>query len=124
MKKILVTDSVNEKCSEKLSSAGFEVKYQTNILMEDLLKIIPNLNLLVVRSSTQVGAELISKMENMELIGRAGARVDNIDVLGVTRKGILVMNTPGGNIISAAEHTMAILLAMAKKFLRQTFRFT
>ena len=63
-------------------------------------------------------------MENMELIGRAGARVDNIDVLGVTRKGILVMNTPGGNIISAAEHTMAILLAMAKKFLRQTFRFT
>ena len=63
-------------------------------------------------------------MENMELIGRAGERVDNIDVLGVTHKGILVMNTPGGNTISAAEHTMAILLAMAKKFLRQTFRFT
>ena len=124
MKKVLITDSVDKKCSEILSSAGFEVKYQTNILMEDLLKIIPNLNLLVVRSSTQVGAELISKMENMELIGRAGARVDNIDVLGVTRKGILVMNTPGGNTISAAEHTMAILLAMAKKFLRQTFRFT
>ena len=115
MKKVLITDSVDEKCSEILSSAGFEVEYQTNLSREDLLNIIPAFNVLIVRSSTQVDAELISKMGNMELIGRAGAGVDNIDVPAATRKGILVMNTPGGNTISAAEHTMALLLAMARK---------
>ena len=115
MKKVLITDSVDEKCSEILTSAGFEVKYQTNLSKEDLFKIIPDFHVLIVRSATQVDAELISKMEKMELIGRAGAGVDNIDVPAATRKGILVMNTPGGNTISAAEHTMALLLAMTKK---------
>jgi D-3-phosphoglycerate dehydrogenase len=62
-----------------------------------------------------VDAELIEKMERMEVIGRAGAGVDNIDVKAATRKGILVMNTPGGNTISAAEHTMALMLAAVRK---------
>ncbi len=70
---------------------------------------------MIVRSSTQVDAELIEKMESMEVIGRAGAGVDNIDVKAATRKGILVMNTPGGNTISAAEHTIALMLAASRK---------
>ena len=61
MKKVLFTDSVDEKCSEILSSAGFEVEYQTNLSREDLLKIIPAFHVLIVRSATQVDAELISK---------------------------------------------------------------
>ena len=115
MKKILISDSVDEKCIKILKSAGFEVDNQTNFSMEELIKTIPEYHALVVRSSTQVDADLIAKMENMEVIGRAGAGVDNIDVTAATRKGILVMNTPGGNTISAAEHTMALMLAMCRK---------
>jgi D-3-phosphoglycerate dehydrogenase len=115
MKKILISDSVDEKCVDILKSSGFEVNYQTNLSKEELLKIVPDFNALIVRSSTQVDAELIVRMDKMEVIGRAGAGVDNIDVNSATRKGILIMNTPGGNTISAAEHTIALMLAMSRK---------
>ncbi len=115
MKKILISDSVDEKCTEILKSAGFDVDYKTNYSRDELINVITDYNGLVVRSSTQVDAELIEKMQNMEVIGRAGAGVDNIDIKSATRKGILVMNTPGGNTISAAEHTMALMLAASRK---------
>lgn len=115
MKKILISDSVDEKCVDILNSSGFEVNYHTNLSKEELLKIIPEYNALIVRSSTQVDSELIERMDKMEVIGRAGAGVDNIDVSSATRKGILIMNTPGGNTISAAEHTIALMLAMSRK---------
>jgi len=115
MKKILISDSVDEKCTEILKSAGFSVDYKTDFSKEELIKVIADYNALVVRSSTQVDVELIEKMDKMEVIGRAGAGVDNIDVKAATRKGILVMNTPGGNTISAAEHTIALILAASRK---------
>src|SRR4030065_1606547 len=112
--KILISDSVDEKCTEILKSAGFSVDYQTDFSKDELINVIHDYNALIIRSSTQVDAELIEKMESMEAIGRAGAGVDNIDVKAATRKGILVMNTPGGNTMSAAEHTMALMLAMSR----------
>jgi len=115
MKKILISDSVDEKCTEILKTAGFDVNYKTDFSKEELLSVIPDYNALIVRSSTQVDAELIEKMEKMEVIGRAGAGVDNIDVKTATRKGILVLNTPGGNTVSAAEHTMALMLSAVRK---------
>ncbi len=115
MKKILISDSVDEKCTEILKAAGFDLNYKTDFSKEELLSVISDYNALVVRSSTLVDAELIEKMDKMEIIGRAGAGVDNIDVKAATRKGILVMNTPGGNTISAAEHTMALMLAAVRK---------
>jgi len=115
MKKILISDSVDEKCTEILRSAGFDVKYKNDFSREELLSAIPEYNALVVRSSTQVDAELIEKMSDMEVIGRAGAGIDNIDIKAATRKGILVMNTPGGNTVSAAEHTIALMLAALRK---------
>lgn len=115
MKKILISDSVDEKCTSILLSAGFAVDYKTDLSKDDLLKIISDYNALIVRSSTQVDAELIEKMDKMEVIGRAGAGVDNINLKAATRKGILVMNTPGGNTISAAEHTIALMLAASRK---------
>ena len=115
MKKILISDSVDEKCTEILKSAGFSVDYQTDFSKDELIYVIHDYNVLIIRSSTQVDAELIEKMESMEVIGRAGAGVDNIDVQAATRKGILVMNTPGGNTISAAEHTIALILAASRK---------
>jgi len=115
MKKILISDSVDDKCIDILKSAGLEVDYRTDLPKKELLKIIPDYNALIVRSSTQVDSDIIEKMNSMEVIGRAGAGVDNIDVNSATRKGILIMNTPGGNTISAAEHTVALMLAMSRK---------
>ena len=115
MKKILISDSIDEKCTEILKTAGFDVNYKTDLSKNDLLETISDYHALIVRSSTQVDAELIEKMTNAEVIGRAGAGVDNIDVKSATRKGILVMNTPRGNTISAAEHTIALMLATSRK---------
>jgi len=114
MKKIIVTDAVDKKCAAILEAGGFEVKYQPGISRDEIKKLIPVYNGLIVRSETQVDAELIALMNNMEVIGRAGTGVDNIDVDAATRKGIIVMNTPGGNTISTAEHTMALMVSMCR----------
>ncbi len=114
MKKILISDSVNQKSIQILESAGYSVTYRTDYSREELLSIISDFNALIVRSATKVDSELISRMNSMEVIGRAGAGVDNIDLNAATQKGILVMNTPGGNTISTAEHTSAMRLALCR----------
>jgi D-3-phosphoglycerate dehydrogenase / 2-oxoglutarate reductase len=114
MKKILISDQVNANSISVFKSAGFDVEYNPGLKKEELIKIIPSFHALVVRSSTQVDDHLISHMKAMEVIGRAGTGVDNIDVLTATRKGIVVMNTPGGNTVSTAEHTMALILSMCR----------
>ncbi len=115
MKNVLVADPVDKNCIGIFESAGLKVDYSTDNSPEKLLEKIKGYNALVVRSSTQVSSDLIAEMNTVEVIGRAGAGVDNIDVPAATRKGILVMNTPGGNTLSAAEHTFAILLSMCRK---------
>lgn len=114
MKKILISDQVNEKSVSILQSAGFDVTYNPGISKSELIKIISDYHALIVRSATKVDEELISSMKVMEVIGRAGTGVDNIDVNSASRKGILVMNTPGGNTISTAEHTMAMILSLCR----------
>lgn len=114
MKKVLVTDAVDKKCVGVLETAGCEVKYQPGMPREEIKAEIKNYNGLIVRSETKVTSELISLMDNMEVIGRAGTGVDNIDVESATRKGVVVMNTPGGNTISTAEHTMALMVSMCR----------
>jgi len=114
MKKILITDSVSEKCIKVLESAGYDVDYKTDFSPESLKKRIKDYNALIVRSATKITSGLIEKMEKMEVIGRAGTGVDNIDVESATKKGILVLNTPGGNTVSAAEHTMAMMLSICR----------
>lgn len=106
MKKIFISDSVHEKCVSILSQAGFNVTFKPGISCENLLNEIVDYDCLIVRSETKVNAELISRMNRMEIIGRAGTGVDNIDFNAASRKGIIVMNTPGGNTISVAEHTI------------------
>ncbi|MGA8265551.1 MAG: hydroxyacid dehydrogenase, partial [Ignavibacteriaceae bacterium] len=112
MKKILISDPVDQKCAEIFKEAGYEVDFKTGLSWDELSNIIQDYNGLVVRSETKVTPELISKMNNMEVIGRAGTGVDNINLEAATRKGIIVMNTPGGNTVSTAEHTMALMLSM------------
>ncbi len=112
MKKILISDPVDQKCGEILKEAGYEVDFKTGLSGDELTGIIKDYNGLIVRSETKVTPELISKMNKMEVIGRAGTGVDNINLDAATRKGIIVMNTPGGNTVSTAEHTMALMLSM------------
>lgn len=114
MKKILISDSVNKKCWTILQDFGYEVTYKPGMTPDQIKNEIANYNSLIVRSETKVNAELISRMNEMEIIGRAGTGVDNIDVNAATRRGIIVMNTPGGNTISAAEHTLALMLSMCR----------
>ena len=89
---------------------------------EALLEIIPRYDALVVRSETKVTAPLIEAGERLRIIARAGVGVDNIDVEAATRRGIVVVNSPLGNINAAAEHTVALLLTLARQSLRPTPR--
>ncbi len=112
--KILISDSVEKVCTDELEKAGFEVVNKTGMKPAELAKEITSYDALVVRSATKVTAEIIEAASSLKVIGRAGAGVDNIDVHAATRRGILVMNTPGGNTVSTAEHTMSMLLSLAR----------
>ena len=112
--KILLSDPIEHVCSDILISEGFEVASKPNLPPEQLKAIIAEYDVLIVRSGTKVTADIIGAAPNLKIIGRAGAGVDNVDVDAATRHGIVVMNTPGGNTISAAEHTMSLLLSMAR----------
>jgi D-3-phosphoglycerate dehydrogenase len=115
MFKILISDPVAEVCSAFLKEKGFEVDFLPGLKPEKLLEIIESYHGLIVRSGTKVTAEVIQRADNLKVIGRAGTGVDNIDVAAATQKGIVVLNTAKGNTISAAEHTLALMLALARK---------
>ncbi|HTY39280.1 MAG TPA: phosphoglycerate dehydrogenase [Bacteroidota bacterium] len=112
--KILLSDPIEKVCSDILAAEGYEVVSRPNLSPEQLKGIIADCDVLIVRSGTKVTADIIAAAPNLKIIGRAGAGVDNVDVDAATRRGIIVMNTPGGNTISAAEHTMSLLLSMAR----------
>lgn len=114
MKKIIVSDPIDKNCVSILQSLGHDVSYKPGLKPEQLADVIGEYDGLIVRSETKVTADLISRMKQMEIIGRAGTGVDNIDLNAATRKGIVVMNTPGGNTISAAEHTIALMLSICR----------
>ncbi|MGB9664702.1 MAG: phosphoglycerate dehydrogenase [Ignavibacteria bacterium] len=113
-KKILITDPIENNCIQILQDAGFEVSHKPGLKEDEIVSIINDYNVLIVRSGTKVTKKIINSSSNLELIARAGAGVDNIDVNAATHRGIIVMNTPGGNTLSTAEHTMALLLSMCR----------
>src|SRR5204863_2439176 len=114
-KRVLVTDSLQGVGVEVLRGEGLSVDAIPTLPSEELIRRIGPYNGLVVRSATRVTAEVIAAAPALEVIGRAGVGLDNVDVDAATRRGIVCMNTPGGNTIAAAEHTMALLLAVARK---------
>ncbi|MDA2927696.1 phosphoglycerate dehydrogenase [Acidobacteria bacterium AH-259-G07] len=114
--KVLITDPLSEEGIDHLKQqTGLEVIYQPELPPDALLSEVRDAEALIVRSKTQVTREVIEAGCCLRVIGRAGAGVDNIDLAAATRKGVVVMNTPGGNSTSAAEHAFGLLLAMARK---------
>lgn len=115
MVRILVSDKLSEKGLGLLQKiSGFQVDLKPNLPPEELKKILPGYEGLIVRSTTQVTADLL-KNSNLKAIGRAGIGVDNIDVEAATKKGIVVMNTPTGNAVTTAEHAIAMMFAVSRK---------
>ena len=105
-------DSIAEKI---LSLNNIEVDVKTDFTVEELIAKIPLYEGLIVRSATKVTKKIIDNATNLKIIGRAGAGVDNIDLISAKEKKILVMNTPGGNTNATAEHTLALLLSLSRK---------
>jgi len=113
--KILATDGFEQEGVEILKKAGFQVTESATLPPEKLSEVIPEYDVLIVRSATKVPAEVIQRGSRLKIIGRAGVGLDNIDINAATACGVIVMNAPEGNTISAAEHTIGLLLAMARK---------
>ena len=109
--KVLVSDHLSEKGLEVLKREdGIEVDVKMDLKPEELIGAIGDYDGLIIRSGTKVTREVIAAAARLKAVARAGVGVDNVDVDAATERGIIVMNTPGGNTISTAEHTMALLL--------------
>ena len=120
--KVLVSDNLSATGVEILKKeSGLEVDVKTGLSKEELIKIIPIYDGLIVRSATKVVADIIEVADNLKVIGRAGVGVDNIDLAAAGKKGIIVMNAPEGNMITTAEHTMALLMALSRNIPQASF---
>ncbi len=115
MRRILVPDDVSESGLQPLRDAGFTVDKKTKLSVAELREALAGCEGLIVRSETKVTADLLDAANSLRVIGRAGVGVDNIDVPAATARGIVVMNAPDGNTITTAEHTIALLVALARR---------
>ena len=115
MFKVLISDNVAQECVNILQQDdNIQVDFNTKLSPEEFLDVIGDYDALVVRSATKVREDSIAKAKKLKVIGRAGAGVDNIDVKKATDAGIIVMNTPGGNTVSTAEHTFSMMMALSR----------
>ena len=113
--KILISDKFDEEGVKRLKSASdFEVIYDKGYKRDEFLKLLPEANGLIIRSATKVDKEAIAAAKNLKLIIRAGVGVDNIDIPEASRRGIIVMNSPGGNSVSTAELAIALMFGLAR----------
>ncbi len=113
MKRVIVTESVAKEAIEKLKK-NFDVDVCYDLSREELLTCIKDYDGIVVRSVTQIDSELMSVAPKLKMVGRAGNGTDNIDVAEATKRGIIVANTPESNTMSAAEHTIALILTQSR----------
>jgi D-3-phosphoglycerate dehydrogenase len=112
--KILVTDPLDKEGLDILKGSGFPVDEKPGLTEDELCAIIGDYDCLIIRSGTKVTKKVLDAGKKLRVVGRAGVGVDNVDVPYASEKGILVMNTPSANILSAAEHSCAMLLALAR----------
>jgi len=113
--KVLVSDNLGEIGVKMFQEAdGIDVDVKVGLAPEELKKIIGNYDALVIRSATKVTEDILDAANNLKVIGRAGIGLDNVDIPAATKKGVVVMNTPGGNVVTTAEHTIAMLLSLSR----------
>ncbi len=112
--KIFVADDVSDTGLQPLRTAGFNVEKRVGLARAELFEALKDSDGLIVRSETKVTADLLEEATSLRVIGRAGVGVDNIDVPAATLRGVVVMNAPDGNTITTAEHTMALLISLAR----------
>jgi D-3-phosphoglycerate dehydrogenase len=118
--KVLISDNISPKCIEILKKSGLEVDVKTGMKHEELKACISDYHGLIIRSATKVTSEIINVSKNLKVIGRAGSGLDNVDKTAATKKGIVVMNTPGGNTITTAEHTISLMVSLARQIPQAT----
>src|SRR4029079_15411508 len=114
MARILVTEEIAEGGLDRLRDAGHTVDIRTELTPEQLLGVVADANALIIRSATQVTAEVLDAATQLVVVGRAGIGLDHVDVEHATTRGVMVVNAPQSNIVSAAEQTIALLLAQAR----------
>jgi D-3-phosphoglycerate dehydrogenase len=112
--KVYVTDPIAKEGIEILKNAGLEVEERPGLPPEELLKVIADADGIVIRSNTKVRQEVVNAAKKLKVVGRAGTGLDNVDIPACNKKGIVVMNTPGGNTNSAAEHAIAMMLSVSR----------
>ena len=113
--KVLVADPIAQRGIDELANGGsLDVTVKIGLKPDELLAIIGEFNALVVRSETKATAKVIEAATNLKVIGRAGVGVDNVDTDAATQNGTVVMNTPGGNTVTTAELSFAMLLSLAR----------
>lgn len=114
MARILVTEEIADGGLDRLRTAGHTVDVALGLEPSELLEQVTSANALIIRSATQVTDEVLAAAGELMVVGRAGIGLDNVDVDAATRRGVMVVNAPQSNVVSAAEHTMAMLLAQAR----------
>jgi D-3-phosphoglycerate dehydrogenase len=112
--RVLVTEKIADPGLDRLRDAGHEVDIQLDLTPEQLLEAIVGAHALIIRSATKVTAEVLAAGTDLVVVGRAGIGLDNVDTAAATERGVMVVNAPQSNTLSAAEHTMALLLASAR----------
>ena len=113
--RVLISDSLSKEAVDILErEKKLKVDVNTKLTPEELKRIIKDYDALVVRSGTKVTKDVIDRADKLKIIGRAGVGLDNVDVESASKKGIIVVNTPGGNTISTAEHTFSLMLALSR----------
>lgn len=112
--RVLVSDSLSDKGIEILKNGGLDADINTKLSPAELLNVIVEYDGLIVRSATKVTADVLNAGKKLKVVGRAGAGLDNVDVVAATKKGVVVMNTPGGNTVTTAEHSISMLLSMLR----------
>ncbi len=112
--KVLISDNLSARGVEILKKAGLEVDARSKTSVEEIEKIIGEYDALIIRSATKVTAGLLEKAAKLKVVGRAGSGLDNVDIPASTKKGVVVMNTPGGNTVTTAEHTIGMIFACAR----------
>ena len=121
MPRVLISDQLSDEGVALLEAApGIEVEHRAGIDADELRRILPGYDGLIIRSGTKVTADLLEATQTLRVIGRAGIGVDNIDLPTATARGVIVMNTPEGNAVTTAEHAIALMTSLARRIPQAT----